>query len=58
MSLEQDIRAALKHADDQGKLSVVSAVTGLPEEQLREIIDIESEMNIIDRYMLAIHLEI
>lgn len=52
------IRAALKQADRQGKLSVVAAVTGISggEKELRKMMNRTDPLPIMDRGMLAIHL--
>ena len=51
------IRAALKAADAQGKLGVVSAVAGPSVEELRKIMNSTGELHIMDRGMLALHLD-
>ncbi len=54
------IRAALRDADDKGKLGVVAAVTGIAggEAELRKIMDSEGELHIMDRGMLMPHLSL
>ncbi len=53
-----NIRAALRDADDKGKLSVVAAVTGIGggETELRRIMESDDSLNIMDRGMLGLHL--
>jgi hypothetical protein len=53
------IRSALVEADRKGKLGVVAAVVGIAggEEALREIMNSKGELSIMDRGMLALHLE-
>lgn len=55
---DERIRSALRRADNKGQLSVVAAVTGIAggEKELRRIMDGTSELSIMDRGMLAIHL--
>ena len=52
------IRAALRDADQKGKLGVVAAVTGITGgvKALRTIMNGADELNIMDRGMLSIHL--
>lgn len=52
------IRSALRDADSKGKLGVVAAVTGLAggEKELRKIMNSTSELSIMDRGMLGLHL--
>ena len=52
------IRAALRNADNKGKLGVVAAVTGIAggEAELRKIMDGEDELHVMDRGMLGMHL--
>lgn len=52
------IRTALKSADEKKKLGVVAAVVGISggESELRKIMNSTGEINIMDRGMLAIHL--
>ncbi len=50
------IRAALFDADLKGKLSVVSAVIGPSVTELREIMNSDRELNIMERGMLGMHL--
>ena len=52
------IRGALRRANDEGKLGVVAAVTGIAggESELRKIMNSDGELHIMDRGMLAIHL--
>lgn len=52
------IRAALRDADKKGRLSVVAAVSGIAggEKTLRKIMNSTSELSIMDRGMLGIHL--
>ena len=52
------IRNALRLADENGKLGVVAAVTGIAggEAELRKIMESEGELHIMDRGMLLIHL--
>lgn len=54
------IRAALRDADSKGKLGVVAAVTGISGGafELRKIMNSEGELHIMDRSMLAIHLNL
>lgn len=53
------IRSALVEADRKGKLGVVAAVVGIAggEKTLREIMSSTGELSIMDRGMLALHLE-
>lgn len=53
------IRSALVEADRKGKLGVVAAVAGIAggEKTLREIMNSTGELSIMDRGMLALHLE-
>lgn len=53
------IRSALVEADRKGKLGVVAAVVGIAggEATLREIMNSTGELSIMDRGMLALHLE-
>lgn len=55
---DERIRAALRSADKKGRLSVVAAVTGIAggEKELRRIMKGSDELNIMDRGMLAMHL--
>lgn len=55
---DERIRAALRSADKKGRLSVVAAVTGIAggEKELRRIMNGKEELAIMDRGMLAIHL--
>lgn len=55
---DERIRSALRSADNKGRLAVVAAVTGIAggEKALREIMDGDNELAIMDRAMLAIHL--
>jgi len=55
---DERIRAALRSADIKGRLSVVAAVTGIAggEKELRRIMNSTTELAIMDRAMLAIHL--
>lgn len=57
-SRDADIRAALKDADRKGKLDVVAAVVGIAggKEALREIMDSEEPLTLMDRGMLSLHL--
>ncbi len=52
------IRAALRAADDKGKLGVVAAVVGIAggEAELRKIMDSTDELHIMDRGCLLPHL--
>lgn len=56
---EDVIRSALVEADRKGKLGVVAAVVGIAggEESLREIMNSTGELSIMDRGMLALHLQ-
>lgn len=53
------IRAALKQADKAGQLGTVAAVTGIAggERELRKIMNSRDALSIMDRGMLAIHLQ-
>jgi hypothetical protein len=53
------IRSALVEADRKGKLGVVAAVVGIAggEKALRKIMNSTGELSIMDRGMLALHLE-
>lgn len=57
-TLDDDIRAALRQADRQGKLDVVAAVTGISGgvAELRTIMNSDGELAIMDRGMLGVHL--
>lgn len=57
-SVDIKIRSALKDADLKGKLSVVAAVVGTDEKHLKEILENEDELSIMDRGMLGIHLQL
>ena len=52
------IRAALRNADNKGKLGVVAAVTGIAggEAELRKIMESEDKLHVMDRGMLGMHL--
>lgn len=52
------IRRALKAADNKGQLQVVAAVTGISGgvSELRKIMNSTTELSVMDRGMLAIHL--
>lgn len=52
------IRKALQDADQKGKLSVVAAVVGIVggEDRLREIMNSEDDLSIMDRGMIVLHL--
>jgi len=52
------IRASLLKADQAGKLSVIAAVVGIAtgEEGLREIMNSEGELSLLDRGMLGMHI--
>jgi hypothetical protein len=54
------IRHALHHADVEGKLPVVAAVVGIAggEPELRKIMNSSEELSIMDRGILALHLEL
>lgn len=56
---DERIRTALRNADKKGKLGVVAAVTGIAggEAELRRIMNSHDALSIMDRGMLAIHLE-
>lgn len=56
---DDTIRAALREADAKGKLGVVAAVVGISggEAALRKIMESTGELSIMDRGMLAVHLE-
>jgi hypothetical protein len=49
-------RAALRNANERGRLSVVAAVTGIPEKELRRIMNSKEPLSIMDRGMLVVHL--
>jgi hypothetical protein len=53
------IRSALVEADRKGKLGVVAAVVGIAggEDELRKIMNSTGELSIMDRGILALHLE-
>lgn len=53
------IRSALVEADRKGKLGVVAAVVGIAggEDELRKIMSSTGELSIMDRGVLALHLE-
>ena len=55
---DERIRTALRSADKKGRLGVVAAVTGIAggEAELRRIMNSTAELAIMDRGMLAIHL--
>lgn len=50
------IRAALRDANQQGKLSVVAAVTGRTAEELRKIMGSTEPLTLMDRGTLGSHL--
>lgn len=56
--VDEKIRAALRDANKKGRLGVVAAVTGIAggEKALRKIMNSTSELSILDRGMLGIHL--
>lgn len=54
--LEQ-IREALKEAEEKGKLSIVAAVVGVDEKYLRDIMNGEVKLNIIDRIKLSANMD-
>ena len=56
---DDKIKEALRSADEKGKLGVVAAVTGISggEEELRKIMNTEGELHIMDRGVLAVHLQ-
>lgn len=53
------IRSALVEADRKGKMGIIAAVIGIAggEKALREIMNSTCELSIIDRSVLALHLE-
>jgi hypothetical protein len=53
------IRSALLEADRKGKLGMVAAVVGIAggEDELSKIMNSTGELSIMDRGMLALHLE-
>lgn len=55
---DQHIRKALRLLDEDGKLPVLAAITGIAggEDELRRIMNDTEEMAIIDRGMLLLHL--
>lgn len=56
---DRRIRDALKAADSVGQLGVVAAVVGIAggEAALREIMNSTEELSIMDRGILALHLD-
>jgi len=56
---DDQIRQALKNADEKDSLDIVAAVTGISggEGELRKIMNSTGELNIIDRGMLWLHLK-
>lgn len=55
-STDARIRAALQDADKKGKLSVVAAVVGIGEKELRKIMNSTGPLHIMDRGVLGMHL--
>lgn len=57
---DKSIRDALRDADSKGKLGIVAAVVGIAggETELRKIMESTEEMNIMDRGMLGMHLNL
>jgi hypothetical protein len=55
---DERIRQALRNADSKGRLSVVAAISGIAggEAELRRIMNGTTELAIMDRAMLAMHL--
>lgn len=55
---DERIRAALRSADKKGQLQVVAAVTGIHGgvAELRRIMSSTDDLTVMDRGMLAIHL--
>lgn len=55
---DERIRSALRNADKNGQLQVVAAVTGIAGgvSELRRIMNSTEELAVMDRGMLAIHL--
>jgi len=56
---DERIREALRDADSKEKLGVVAVVTGIAggEDELRKIMNSTGELHIMDRGMLAVHLD-
>lgn len=57
-SIDNTIRAALRHADKNNKLGIVAAITGIAggKDTLREIMNSTGELSLMDRGMLSLHL--
>lgn len=55
--IDSRIRTALINAENKGKLSVVSAVTGVHIEVLKKILTSKEPLSLMDRAMLGVHLE-
>jgi len=55
---DERIRQALRSADSKGRLGVVAAVAGIAggESELRRIMNSTTELALMDRAMLAMHL--
>ncbi|ETF07030.1 hypothetical protein [Pseudomonas moraviensis] len=55
---DERIRQALRNADSKGRLGVVAAISGIAggEAELRRIMNGTAELAIMDRAMLAMHL--
>ena len=58
--MDNKIRTALKNADKQGKLNIVAVVVGIAGgvDTLREIMNSEGELSVMDRGMLGMHLDV
>ena len=58
--MDDKIRATLRVADKMGKLSVIAAVVGIAggESAVRQIMNSEGELPIMDRGMFALHLNL
>lgn len=58
--MDDHIRTALRNADSNGKLDTVAEITGIAggEPELRKIMNSTGELSIMDRGMIALHLEL
>lgn len=57
---DDKIRAALRNADERGKLGVVATVIGIAggEDELRRMMNSTDELSIMDRGVLGLHLQL
>jgi len=58
--IDENIRYALRAADNRGDLEVVAAITGIAGGvgELRNIMNSTGDLHVMDRGMLKIHLEV